>query len=688
MNNLLPALAHGFNDEKLVEKSKALRTWLPTRADPADEKNIPFGLEAAMTKEDGRGIRYSNGVPLPSADPNHRDIVHDLYSTTDPSPLSASERGEVIGAPHIAMPKNAISLLNSSASVATRRSARDKENDDPLSLHITNLQNDPMEIYIQRASSVRMSVLRPNMCCLRTLSDTKNIKRPEAKAVADATNVPFSVLFASVSQISTTITGRHEVKTFEFSPGPIVMEVEVMYNRIICSRVVPDSQASKYEDELVAAEVLSVNGTRVQTLDDFQGAILTALSVGEINIGVAAYRKNLGGRKDFAHFIGATKNEFKSLLSNMMKSGIDKDHQHGIVGANQNKIHSDSESSESSDDEESSVMSKSSGLLTARAEDKDLKLAGGSDNQNLTTEDVNSDAENESHSDPSENSGDSDDHKAVSIRKTQNTARRAYGGMDSDNEKGMIIVERRARDEDDDQLYRDDEDFFIQVEEKDEPVQLDMNNYQEQQVEESDDQPLAIVENPKAAEEKDEPPAWDYATALDVEESIPFSVIICVPPVFRCSSGWGAPTKCVQFTNYSVKWDVQICWIDEESAIVPRTRLRAGQKHVEMTSPKHLWILIATSTTKHGKNFDQESDNHDHHLNSSVVGTAMIIRPSNVSLRTRKYTSAMWIPTFSLTTTQRLRAKVPPAHKLRADQKMGEFKMLTNLSISIMDGHQ
>ena len=135
----------------------------------------------------------------------------------------------------------------------------------------------------------------------------------------------------------------------------------------------------------------------------------------------------------------------------------------------------------------------------------------------------------------------------------------------------------------------------------------------------------------------------------------------------------------MQFTNYSSKWDVQICWIDEESAVVPRTRLRSGQKHFELTSPKHLWILIATPV-------DKKTGRHDDgHSDSSSVGSAMILRPCTQSLGTRRYTSTMWIPGHSLTATQRLRAKLPPNHKLRPDS-IASSQVLPNLMISILDG--
>jgi hypothetical protein len=69
MNNLLPR-ALGFTDQGL-EKGNPGKTWQPHKAVPTNDKNIPFGLDAAMTKLDGRGARFLSGDPAPVADPKY-----------------------------------------------------------------------------------------------------------------------------------------------------------------------------------------------------------------------------------------------------------------------------------------------------------------------------------------------------------------------------------------------------------------------------------------------------------------------------------------------------------------------------------------------------------------------------------------------------------------------------------------
>lgn len=672
MNNLLPR-ALGFTDQGL-EKRNPGKTWQPHRAVPTNDKNIPFGLDAAMTKLDGRGVRFLDN-PAPVADPNSRGVVPDLYNAKEPSPLSASERGVVTDVAHIAMPKGFQSFGGSIAptdtSTTRRRESTDfKENNEPLSLHLTNiLEKDGMEVYIQRASSMQMSVLHPNMQCARTLSDTKT-KRTGSR------NAPLSVLFGAVSRISATITGHHEVKVFQFLPGPIGMEVEAMYNRLICSQIVPHSQASEYVHELTGAEVLSVNGVRV-VLEDFRSAVVEAYSSGQVNIGVAAYRKSYHGKKDFAHFIGSTKTEFKSLLSNMMKSGIDKDHQHDIGSGGMQNKHGDGDSDES-DSEDSSVSSSRDS--TPPMAQHPVASSIESDPIAIDDEKEQDDSNEERNSDSEESDGD---RKGVSIRRAH--SKRTYGGIDCDTDQGMIVGERNIRERDEEpELYEGE--FPIDLEDKESQL---FEGATVQLGSEELDIPLAAEEKeaPVVLSGEKEPEldhVWDYTTALDLEESIHFSVVVCVPPAFRGSLGWGNPRKCVQFTNYSVKWDVQICWIDEEAAIVPRTRLRAGQKHVEMTSPKHLWILIATQAQKQTKG--QDGETLDYQLDSAVRGTAMTFRPSVASLGARKYTAAMWIPLQSFTATQRLRAKVPPPHKRRPEQNLQDYNVQPNLMISIMDG--
>ena len=513
----MPRLAEAFTDAKVTERTTTGKAWLPSRADPADDKNIPFGLDAAFTKDTGKGTRFLAAVSAPVADPNNRN-VHMVYKFDDPSPLSSSERGVVSESSHIAMPKVAGVTQQPLTRSLGRVKHSSKETDEPLLLQVNNLSEDCMEIYIQRALVMQLSTLRPNMKCERCLTDTRAQKKaPRTREEPSATSLPLAVLFANVSKISAVITGRHEVRAFHFQPRQIGIEVEMLYQRLICTRVVPDSQAHIYENALNGSEILSVNGVRVMTLEEFQHAVVAAYASGSVVIGAAAYR-NIKHKKDFAHFIGSTKVEFKSLLSNMMRSGIDKDHQHDI-GPNNKADENDDSDSES--DESSAPPAEDAKSGEAEAKDDHAQANEEDENQK-----EDSDNERQHHSD-----SDSDDGNIVSIRKAPSN--RTYVGLD-DSEDGMMVAGRRINDQDSVQYSpRDEKDIILEPQEEQNGLELDIEeDDNEQQVIEinavvgHDQRPLIVHEAKET---------WDYTTALELEEAIPFSTIVCVPRLFEKS---------------------------------------------------------------------------------------------------------------------------------------------------------
>ena len=522
MNNLLPVLPPAFSDAKVAERTTIGKTWLPARADPGDDKNIPFGLDGAFSKETGKGKHFLTSVP-PVADPNHRN-VEVVYQFGDPSPLSSSERGVLSETSHIAMPKAKDGVQSSGGC------KKDTEGDEPLVLQVNNLLESDLEVYIQRASAMQLSVLRPNMKCERCLTDTK--KGPHKKAGKE--NPPLAVLFSTVLKISAIITGRHEVRAFQFSPGPIGIEVEMLYQRLICTRVMPGSQAHIHEEALNGSEILSVNGARVVTLDEFQHTVMVAYESGSIVIGAAAYKttvEHAKHKKDFAHFIGSTKVEFKSLLSNMMRSGLDKDHQHDIGPGKHGGGDDDDD-----DDDSSSSSSSSAGSPRPDGDPKENPQTEGTARADRGAGDDaayhDADEDDAEEDERRRNSdSDSDEDNKISIRKAPVPAKRVFVGNE-DGEDGSMLVARRNTKDHGDALYspRDDD--------KNGPADLeDEQGALEAEIDPDDEQEAIEVATeakpPVIAHEAKE--SWDYTTALELEESIPFSTLVCVPRLFQKS---------------------------------------------------------------------------------------------------------------------------------------------------------
>jgi len=677
MNNLLPQSRYGgSNDPPLAAALKASH-WVPEESVASSQNNrIPFGLEREFTKAPEEKS-YLVSVPA-QAEPNFRENKAAYKGgdedPDDVSPLCSSERG-VAEAGRIAMPKS--DDYPSSSSSHSSGGKEEKYVDLPLEVQVNNFLPVCMDLYLQRAQAIQSLVLRPNKQCNKCLTATAaSAKENPSFSPSSSPSFPLALLLSTVSRVSVTITGRQEVRVFDFLPGPIGMEVEIQHNRLVCSRVLADSQAFLHESALDGAEIIAVNDVRVTTLEAFQDEVVAAQDFGLVSITASAYKKSRRKLDSaYANFFAKPKSTLKSMFSNIMSS-VDADHQHDI--ALHKAALSDDEDEEEEEEEEnqrplsntidSEAQAKKIEALASPRPPSQLKEEG------VTEEELRSQL-NEEHYEEEHHQQDSeseDDEHHLSIRKGTNSvsnkkfnkkfADRPFYVAD-DSQEGMMIAAKANRDEKDISIEQE-EDYSVLVTGEDEIVDAEAAESLHEEAS------LALSLDDSKSQEETEP--WDYATALEMEEVVPFSTIVCVPSLFQCSKGWGNPNRYIQFTNYSTRWELQICWVDEESAIVPRKILHPGMKHMELTSPKHLWILIASLVEKEvkhwGSNQPREEEVPENVVQKETpesTPTVILLRPSAAALAPRKYTSIIWTPWKSLSAKQGVRAKAIPKHHLR-----------------------
>jgi hypothetical protein len=117
--------------------------------------------------------------------------------------------------------------------------------------------------------------------------------------------------------------------------------------------------------------------------------------------------------------------------------------------------------------------------------------------------------------------------------------------------------------------------------------------------------------------------------------------------------GWGAPTALMQLAHLSSNWfSAELYWIDEGGALIFRKLLRMGDRHSELTSADHVWLLNVTrreSTTESSSSGDEQY--------------AFIFQPCQAALRKSKMTTIVWIPRKSVTLSQRDITPTVPQHK-------------------------
>ena len=126
------------------------------------------------------------------------------------------------------------------------------------------------------------------------------------------------------------MSGKHEARDFHFSPGSIGMQIEVKFDRLICTHVLPASQAEIYKDSLMGAEIVAVNGLRVLNLEDFSESVVDANNFGKITITAVTFKEGKTIEHFYAQFMASKKATVKSLFSGLLSGGVDEDHQHGM----------------------------------------------------------------------------------------------------------------------------------------------------------------------------------------------------------------------------------------------------------------------------------------------------------------------------------------------------------------------
>jgi len=713
MNNLLPSYV-GRADAPSESFTK-LSSWKPEQADARNPKNVPYGLGVDLADELFEK-KYLANEPAQS-DHNHRNLkaIHDV----DPSPLSFSQRGEA-EVSHIAMPK-----LPEESTTTLMNRARKVPKELPLLLSVSNLhENVCIDLFMQRAGGVRDFVLQPDMQCTRNLSSFASAAQDGVES-----GPPMSVLLATVERVSVTVTFRHELRSFDFQPGPIGMEVEYKFGRLLCTNVLSRSQASQYADLLDNAEVVAVNGRRVISLPNFQQAVVDAHSFGRVTITAACYKRGKDKLDKFYEQIsGSRHSKAKSLFSGLL-AGLDA--QHDVAGAlsvttkdtedDDGTIPSARVGEEEEEEEEGGGVSRTD-EQRGKEKVKDMRhVADAKDvyypphpgsrgeESGFSSKEGSRPATSQSKY-TSEDSDDSDTDNITSIRKhkpnvpssnsnklqaKQQQAKSSYDSKgladDEDEDGGMMVSHRSER--------------KLHEEEEEEEEGLGGHSFEQQlSLDASEEGSAAIMSgfevisaacNVEAGDANDAESfeEWDYTTHLDVEEAVPFSRILCVPQLFQKSGYWGNPDNFIQIINFSSKWDVNVCWVDEEGGVVPRALLKANSslcRHMELTSTRHVWCLIATRAVdpnaakdKEDEEAVAEEESTGPKVQQNKSSVVMLLRCSRASLQPRKYASMIWAPWQSVSATQRMRAKALPAHKKL--KKQGN-ELQPDCVVQIMDG--
>lgn len=121
--------------------------------------------------------------------------------------------------------------------------------------------------------------------------------------------------------------------------------------------------------------------------------------------------------------------------------------------------------------------------------------------------------------------------------------------------------------------------------------------------------------------------------------------------IYFLQNGWGKPSQChfMNFMNVSSKWDIELFWVGEDSALISRSILEMSENHVELLSPDHVWCLTARRHDVEELECSEtpSDDNVEVPGESSV---SILFRPPKKSTENviKHCVRVMWIPWVSL----------------------------------------
>ena len=239
----------------------------------------------------------------------------------DISPLSIDARGVTdeakISANFTEAKKISTTTFKSISPNSTKQSSAE------ISLKIQSCLPVATDIYVKmNQTSINHTIIEAHQTMSRKIMGDR---------LKEHSNI-LNIYLTLTEKATAEMTMRQELRDIVFeNDKPIGVQVEVINKRLAITGILPDSQASIHGNLLSGAEIIAINGERVLSIDDFEDKIQSSKRGIRTVINAAIYK---GGRQRIDdlysyNFKEKTKN-VTSLLSNILQTGIDTQHQHDI----------------------------------------------------------------------------------------------------------------------------------------------------------------------------------------------------------------------------------------------------------------------------------------------------------------------------------------------------------------------
>mmetsp|Transcript_298 Transcript_298/g.670 ORF Transcript_298/g.670 Transcript_298/m.670 type:complete len:710 (-) Transcript_298:2997-5126(-) len=670
MQNVLPTFKTFHLDNDSKKQQEKSRRWEPSSSLPRINKTPTFLKDNFQSKS--RPLPATSYHISNSAAPNKRylNVTHLDEKAAEVSPLCETERGERVRA-----------YMKQSPATGTRmRRDSGKHRPSPQVVHVHNGGGiDTVQVFFAGAA-IRSLDVHAGQSLSRIINGNK-VSTDEATSSSLSKVMDFYL--STTRRLATVMSLRQEICEFKFAPGPLGIEVQLRNGKLCCASVSPGSQAEAYCN-IKDSEPLSINGIRVVTLRGFEEALYAAQCCApgeEITIQAIAIKQE---KLPYEDMIGVTLKNKK--VSNLFKNVLNKGKGTKRGGRFQNMTLEDSDDDDDEpdvaepkqtvlDQDSSKELSEKDNEVDDKTDEKDVLRDTGSDDiqhkeesssaegawtfvseskavddqttaqmkavKQVTDDDVednvkgnNNDSDGDGEDDEDEDDFDESEEGSVNAALLADPNRhRNTASILNSIALGIDPVITPLPSQDDETASPQKELLSIPKEEEETKVGA------AEKVEDEEDQGLTCV-------------GWDYATALESGDMTAHLKLIGVPPSI-CSSqnGWGRPSQSrfMNFMNISSKWDIELFWVGEDSALISRSILEMNENHVELLSPDHVWCLTARRHDVEELECSETANDDDVEV-SGESSVSILFRPPKKSPENiiKHCVRIMWIPWVSL----------------------------------------
>lgn len=676
MKNLLPSITPKLG--RLDDDTKLSRTWKLEDSNPFNPNSISSILRNEITSiERKRENDVLKKLTLISSEEKEKEQKRKIHPPNyiDPmdllqlgeSPLNEKNRGEK-PQDMISMPPPSLMKRNTMVTLLPSINfSEDQKRKKILSrlviVHLFNLMPYPFDAFFQNNGKIRTYMMQPSTEIIKELNPAPKDAKIDVNSNFDC----LGILVTSADKALTMLSTSEEVKTVEFRTDiPIGMEIEFINNKLIITGIKEGTQAGLIKDiNFIDAAIYGVNNKRVLDMDEFNQTLIDSKKFSQVSLTLSLWKDSNPRPREIVQvnsWQSAKNKQVKQMISNIFLNKNYFNKQNDSDSEEENENHNDANRPKVIENEIDKIKKS---IKKTQNVNPFLHYSDDEDDESTVNTSNLKDSEDELDKSQGEVSeAEVKSQVSLEVSKNQNLEDNVLFNIpdsqcEDEDIENLLAPKRVLKQEativhsipDPEPETKESPKYKFDEESKEE-----IKEFNEESKEEYEEGSKEVDPNSNDEDDEDDYDDWNKMTKF--EESLPFIALVCVPPLFSRSSGWGLPKNSFYIVNYSRNWKLEIFYVDNEGLLLPRGEIKRGEDHLELCNSTHVWACLVTNLSENSRRLNEKSINMDssdtYDVNStfSKNQSMLVIKPSAASLVDGKCNTILWSPFCSISFSQ------------------------------------